>query len=61
MIFSCVDLNMIIQFEDRSSDDLRHVDQPHHTRALKRWLGMTPGEIIRRERQLSFLYKTDRS
>jgi AraC-like DNA-binding protein len=39
--------------------ELRYFDQPHLTRALKRWLGMTPGEIVRGGHQLSFLYKTE--
>jgi hypothetical protein len=39
--------------------ELRYFDQPHLTRALKRWLGMTPGEIARGGHQLSYLYKTE--
>jgi AraC-like DNA-binding protein len=35
-----------------------YFDQPHLTRSLKRWMGQTPSEIIRGDRQLSFLYKT---
>lgn len=33
-------------------------DQAHLTRSLKRLIGQTPAKIIRREEQLSFLYKT---
>ncbi len=33
-------------------------DQPHLTRSLTYLIGQTPGEIARRTRQLSFLYKT---
>ncbi len=33
-------------------------DQAHLTRTLKRLIGQTPAKIIRREEQLSFLYKT---
>lgn len=33
-------------------------DQAHLTRSLKRLIGQTPARIIRREEQLSFLYKT---
>jgi hypothetical protein len=35
-----------------------YFDQPHLTRSLNRLIGQTPGEIARRTRQLSFLYKT---
>ncbi len=35
-----------------------YFDQAHLTRALQRLIGQTPGEIIRQEEQLSFLYKT---
>jgi AraC-like DNA-binding protein len=35
-----------------------YYDQPHLTRSLERRLGISPGRIRRRERQLSFLYKT---
>lgn len=39
-----------------------YFDQPHLTRSLKHLIGQSPREIIRRTRQLSFLYKTaDRS
>lgn len=33
-------------------------DQAHLTRSLKRLIGQTPAKIMRREEQLSFLYKT---
>jgi AraC-like DNA-binding protein len=36
-------------------------DQAHLTRSLRRLIGQTPKEIMRREEQLSFLYKTVRS
>jgi AraC-like DNA-binding protein len=37
-----------------------YYDQPHMTRALKRFVGQTPAEIINEGRRepLSFLYKT---
>jgi hypothetical protein len=35
-----------------------YFDQPHLTRSLRRLIGATPAGIQRRERQLSFLYKT---
>jgi hypothetical protein len=35
-----------------------YFDQAHLTRSLKYRIGQTPAEIIRGERQLSFLYKT---
>lgn len=35
-----------------------YFDQAHLTRSLRRWIGRTPGQIARREGQLSFLYKT---
>jgi hypothetical protein len=35
-----------------------YFDQPHLTRALKSLIGQTPGRILRKEAQLSFLYKT---
>lgn len=37
-----------------------YFDQPHLTRALKRFVGLTPAEILRpdRDASLSFLYKT---
>ncbi|HKQ97344.1 MAG TPA: AraC family transcriptional regulator [Candidatus Polarisedimenticolia bacterium] len=36
-----------------------YYDQAHFTRSLKRWIGQTPAQVVRAERQLSFLYKTD--
>jgi len=36
-----------------------YFDQPHLTRSLKDLVGQTPASIIRGEKQLSFLYKTD--
>jgi hypothetical protein len=35
-----------------------YFDQAHLTRALRDLIGQTPGEIAKRTRQLSFLYKT---
>jgi AraC-like DNA-binding protein len=35
-----------------------YYDQAHLTRSLKHRIGQTPGEIIRADEQLSFLYKT---
>jgi AraC-like DNA-binding protein len=35
-----------------------YFDQAHLTRSLKYLIGQTPGQIIRAEEQLSFLYKT---
>jgi len=35
-----------------------YFDQPHLTRSLRRLIGLTPTNIARGERQLSFLYKT---
>lgn len=35
-----------------------YFDQAHLTRSLKHRIGQTPAEIVRGERQLSFLYKT---
>jgi AraC-like DNA-binding protein len=35
-----------------------YFDQPHLTRSLKWLIGQTPGQIVRGEQQLSFLYKT---
>jgi methylphosphotriester-DNA--protein-cysteine methyltransferase len=37
-----------------------YYDQPHLTRALKHFIGLTPAHILDRSRdvQLSFLYKT---
>ena len=36
-------------------------DQAHLTRSLKSLIGLTPSKIAREQRQLSFLYKTDRA
>jgi AraC-like DNA-binding protein len=36
-----------------------YFDQPHLTRSLKDLVGQTPASLIRGEKQLSFLYKTD--
>jgi AraC-like DNA-binding protein len=36
-----------------------YFDQPHLTRSLRRWIGQTPTDIVRGDRQLSLLYKTD--
>jgi AraC-like DNA-binding protein len=36
-----------------------YFDQPHLIRSLKRWMGQTPTAIIRGDRQLSLLYKTE--
>ena len=38
--------------------DAGYFDQAHLTRSLKRLIGLTPGQIVRGEQQLSFLYKT---
>jgi AraC-like DNA-binding protein len=38
--------------------DAGFFDQAHLTRSLKRLIGQTPRKIMRREAQLSFLYKT---
>jgi hypothetical protein len=35
-----------------------YFDQAHLTRSLKRFVGQTPGDIVRATEQLSFLYKT---
>jgi AraC-like DNA-binding protein len=35
-----------------------YYDQAHLTRSLKRLVGQTPAQVLRAERQLSFLYKT---
>jgi len=37
---------------------LGYFDQAHLTRALKRFIGQTPGKILQGQTQLSFLYKT---
>jgi AraC-like DNA-binding protein len=39
----------------------RYFDQAHLTRSLQYFIGQTPGQIIRAEAQLSFLYNTDLS
>ena len=36
-----------------------YFDQPHLTRSLTKRMGQTPTQIIRGDRQLSFLYKTE--
>jgi hypothetical protein len=36
-----------------------YYDQAHLTRSLKYYVGQTPGQILRNETQLSFLYNTD--
>ena len=36
--------------------DLGYFDQAHLTRSLKRFVGQTPGQILRGEQQLSLLY-----
>jgi Helix-turn-helix domain len=38
-----------------------YYDQAHLSRSLRRFIGQTPGQIIRAEAQLSFLYKTQSS
>ena len=38
-----------------------YFDQAHLTRSLRRFIGETPTQIILRQRQLSFLYKTNPS
>lgn len=35
-----------------------YFDQAHLTRSLRRWIGETPAQLQRQERQLSLLYKT---
>jgi len=40
---------------------LDYFDQAHLTRSLKRFIGETPTQIVQRQEQLSFLYKTNRS
>ena len=40
---------------------LGYFDQAHLTRSLRRFIGETPSKIIQRQKQLSFLYKTDLS
>lgn len=36
-----------------------YYDQAHLTRSLRHFVGLTPGQIIRAEEQLSFLYNTE--
>jgi AraC-like DNA-binding protein len=38
---------------------LGYFDQAHLTRSLRRFIGETPTQIVQRQKQLSFLYKTD--
>ena len=38
---------------------LGYFDQAHLTRSLRRFIGETPAKIMQRQRQLSFLYKTE--
>ncbi|HJY85785.1 MAG TPA: helix-turn-helix domain-containing protein [Candidatus Acidoferrales bacterium] len=38
-----------------------YFDQAHLTRSLRRFIGETPSKIIKRQKQLSFLYKTNSS
>jgi len=40
---------------------LGYFDQAHLTRSLRRFIGETPTKIIQRQKQLSFLYKTNLS
>jgi AraC-like DNA-binding protein len=35
-----------------------YFDQAHLTRSLKYWIGQTPAQIVRGDKQLSYLYKT---
>lgn len=35
-----------------------YYDQAHFTRALKRWIGQTPAQLVRENEQLSLLYNT---
>jgi len=41
------------------ASEVGYFDQAHLTRALRKLMGLTPGSIVREERQLSFLYKTE--
>jgi hypothetical protein len=43
----------------RVAHDLGYFDQAHLSRSLKYFIGQTPAQIFRGERQLSLLYKTD--
>jgi methylphosphotriester-DNA--protein-cysteine methyltransferase len=38
--------------------DAGYYDQAHLTRSLKRLIGQTPAQVLRAEKQLSFLYNT---
>ncbi len=38
-----------------------YYDQAHLTRSLKRFVGLTPAQIVGAQPQLSFLYNTDRT
>ena len=38
---------------------LGYFDQAHLTRSLRRFIGETPAKIMQRQRQLSYLYKTE--
>jgi AraC-like DNA-binding protein len=40
-------------------DEAGYYDQAHLTRSLKYLIGQTPAQIIRADKQLSFLYKTE--
>lgn len=39
----------------------RFFDQAHLTRSMRRWIGETPAQLQRQERQMSLLYKTEAS
>jgi AraC-like DNA-binding protein len=39
--------------------EVGYYDQAHLTRSLKHFIGQTPAEVIRNQKQLSFLYNTD--
>jgi hypothetical protein len=41
----------------RVAHDAGYYDQAHLTRGLKRWIGLTPAQVLRADQQLSFLYK----
>jgi hypothetical protein len=43
----------------QTTHDLGYFDQAHLTRSLRHFVGQTPGQIARREQQLSLLYKND--
>ena len=38
-----------------------YYDQAHLTRSLTRYIGQTPGDVVKAQQQLSFLYKTSRT